>query len=187
MKKTILSLLVLCFAVFTVSAQVATETEKTDAKKKAIEQSIMKKERMAKERVAKENQTNPQADNPNAPIITFDKLVHDYGTITQNADGNCEFKFTNEGREPLVLTKVKSSWGCTIPTWPKEPVLPGKSEVIVVRYNTKKVGKINKSILVYSNAKQSTITLKIKGKVVVATATTVPEKNLDDNGSPANK
>lgn len=109
MKKAILSLLVLCFAAFTVSAQVATEKENTAAQKKAIEQSKMEKERMAKERAAKENQTNPQADNPNAPVITFDKLVHDYGTIVQHADGNCEFKFTNEGKEPLILSNVRSS------------------------------------------------------------------------------
>ena len=101
MKKTFLSLLVLCFAVFTVSAQVATAKEKTGTQKKATEQSIKK--------VATENQANSQADNPNVPIITFDKSVHDYGTIVQNANGDCEFTFTNEGKEPLVLYKVKSS------------------------------------------------------------------------------
>lgn len=109
MKKTILSLFVLCFAVFTVSAQVTPEKEKTDAQKKSIEHSKMEQERMAKERVSKENQTNPQVDNPNAPVIKFDKLVHDYGTIAQHTDGNCEFKFTNEGKEPLILSNVRSS------------------------------------------------------------------------------
>jgi hypothetical protein len=58
--------------------------------------------------------------------------------------------------------------------------------VIVVRYNTKKVGTINKSIRVYSNAKQSPITLRIKGKVAAASANTFPEKKLD-SGAPVNK
>ena len=47
--------------------------------------------------------SSQQADNPNAPVITFDKVVHDYGTIVQNSDGGCEFKFTNDGKEPLIL------------------------------------------------------------------------------------
>jgi hypothetical protein len=59
--------------------------------------------------------------------------------------------------------------------------------VIVVKYNTKKVGTINKSIHVYSNASQSPVTLKIKGKVEAVTATTLPEKNLNDSGAPVNK
>ena len=52
---------------------------------------------------------NPQADNPNAPEIKFAKLVHDYGTIQKEADGNCEFEFQNTGKEPLVLSDVRSS------------------------------------------------------------------------------
>lgn len=104
MKKTILSLLVLCFVAFSVSAQVATrETEKA-SQKSAVEQS-----KKAESNTAKVNQTNPQANNPNAPIITFDKMVHDYGVIAQNSDGNCEFKFTNTGKEPLILSNVRSS------------------------------------------------------------------------------
>ncbi len=53
-------------------------------------------------------QTSEQpVDNPNAPVITFDKVVHDYGTIMQNSDGGCEFKFSNDGKEPLILIKAK--------------------------------------------------------------------------------
>ena len=103
MNKVIFSLFVLCFTVFTVSAQTAAEKQKTEEQKK------MELERMAKERAAKENQTNSQVDNPNAPVVTFDKLVHDYGTLFQHEDGNCEFIFTNEGKEPLVLSNVRAS------------------------------------------------------------------------------
>ena len=89
MKKTILSVLVLCFATFSVFAQVENNKTNTDPQKATV-------------------QTNQQA-NPNAPVITFDKLVHDYGTIAQNADGSCEFKFTNDGKEPLILSNVRAS------------------------------------------------------------------------------
>ena len=109
MNKVIFSLFVLCFAVFTVGAQTAADKKTTDAQKKSIEQSKMEQDRMAKEKAARVNQTNPQANNPNAPVITFDKLVHNYGTLSQNADGNCEFKFTNKGKEPLILSNVRAS------------------------------------------------------------------------------
>ena len=97
--------------------------------------------------------------------IVFDKTVHDYGTIVQNADGNCEFKFTNKGKEPLILSNVSSSCGCTVPVWPREPVAPGKSASIKVKYDTNRVGLINKSITVSSNAANNPVVLQIKGNV----------------------
>lgn len=101
-----------------------------------------------------------------APVIQFEKIEHDYGTIQKGSDGTCEFVFKNTGQEPLVLNNVKSSCGCTVPTWPRQPVLAGNSAVIKVVYDTKRVGTINKSITVNSNATNSMIRLKIKGKVV---------------------
>ncbi|MFM7216532.1 MAG: DUF1573 domain-containing protein, partial [Bacteroidota bacterium] len=67
------------------------------------------------------------ADNPNAPEITFEKELHDYGTIKQGADGNCEFKFKNTGKEPLIITNARGSCGCTVPTYPKEPIMKGQT------------------------------------------------------------
>src|SRR5262249_50872310 len=64
-------------------------------------------------------QANPAANNPNAPEITFETDLHDYGTIKQGADGGCEFKFTNTGKEPLIISNAVGSCGCTVPTWPK--------------------------------------------------------------------
>ena len=66
------------------------------------------------------------------PEIEFEKIVHDYGDVSYNGDGKCEFRFTNTGNEPLLVLKPKSSCGCTVSTWPKDPILPGKSEVIEV-------------------------------------------------------
>jgi archaellum component FlaF (FlaF/FlaG flagellin family) len=98
--------------------------------------------------------------------ITFDKLEHDYGEVKQNVNGVCEFKYTNTGSVPLVLSKVRSSCGCTVPKWSKEPLMPGQSATITVKYNTSSVGPINKSITVESNAKTPRVRLLIKGKVI---------------------
>jgi hypothetical protein len=125
-------------------------------------------------------------DNPNAPEITFDKLVHDYGTIPFGGDGVCTFKFTNTGKEPLILQQPQSSCGCTVPTWPKEPVLPGASNEIQVTYNTKKAGPINKTVTVRSNAKSNTVVLRITGKVEADPAQQLPEKTPGE-GTPVNK
>lgn len=131
------------------------------------------------------NQT--KATNPNAPEITFEKTVHDYGTIVKGSDGTCEFNFTNTGKEPLILSKPISSCGCTVPTWPKEPILPGKSDVIKVTYNTRTIGTINKTVTVYSNAQTNKVMLSIKGKVVAPPVETLPEKQNDIGATPINK
>lgn len=124
--------------------------------------------------------------NPNSADIAFDKTVHDYGTVFQGGDGTCEFKFTNTGKEPLILSKPMSSCGCTIPTWPQEPILPGKTEVIKVTYNTQNIGPINKTVTVNSNAKTSRVILQIKGTVVAKPATAEPVKT-NVQGAPVSK
>lgn len=127
-------------------------------------------------------------DNPNAADISFAKTTHDYGTIFVGGDGNSEFEFTNTGKEPLVLSSVRSSCGCTVPSWPREPILPGKKEVIKVKYDTGRIGAINKTITVMSNAKTSPVVLKITGNVVKkAEDNTVPEKNLSTGATPTAK
>ena len=98
--------------------------------------------------------------------IVFEKMMHDYGTIVQGSDGNSEFKFTNKGKAPLILSNVQASCGCTVPEWPKEPILPGKTGSIKVKYNTNTVGAFNKSITVKSNAINPTVVLQIKGNVI---------------------
>ena len=121
--------------------------------------------------------------------IKFDKLEHDYGDVPFNGDGTCEFRFTNTGNEPLLIQKPKSSCGCTIPSWPNEPILPGESDVIKVTYKTNRVGNINKTVTVTSNAiKNSTVVLRIKGHVLEQANEAMPEKKNDfGKGSPVNK
>ncbi|MBR5082026.1 MAG: DUF1573 domain-containing protein [Bacteroidales bacterium] len=123
------------------------------------------------------------------PEIKFDKVEHDYGDVPFNGNGECEFRFTNTGNEPLLIQKPKSSCGCTIPSWPNEPILPGESDVIKVTYKTNRVGNINKTVTVTSNAlKNSTVVLRIKGRVLEQANEAMPEKKNDfGKGSPVNK
>jgi len=108
----------------------------------------------------------PQDQPTDGPKISFNEQEHNYGTIKKGGDGNCEFLFTNEGNEPLILSNVKASCGCTVPTWTKEPIMPGKTGSIKVRYNTNNVGGFTKTITVTCNAINAPrTTLKIKGKV----------------------
>lgn len=101
--------------------------------------------------------------------VEFEKEVHDYGTMKQHGDGTCEFKFTNTGSEPLIISNAKGSCGCTVPSWPREPIKPGESEVIKVKYDTKRVGPINKSVTITSNAVNSpTKVIRIKGTIEAA-------------------
>lgn len=98
-------------------------------------------------------------------VIEFENSEHDYGTIPFKGDGTYEFVFKNAGKEPLVLKNVRSSCGCTVPEWPKEPIKKGEKSSIKVSYNTRITGSFSKSISVYSNANDAPFVLVIKGKV----------------------
>ncbi len=89
------------------------------------------------------------------PEITFQKDVHDFGKIKQYGNATTEFSFTNTGTTPLIISNCKGSCGCTVPTWPREPIAPGASAVIKVKYDSKRVGPINKSVTITSNATNS--------------------------------
>lgn len=99
--------------------------------------------------------------------IEFEKTTIDAGEIPYDYDQTWTFTLTNTGDEPLVVSRVKTSCGCTTSSKPKGPIAPGKSEDIVVKYDTKRVGPIRKSITVTSNAAEKpTVTLHIKGRVL---------------------
>ena len=125
-----------------------------------------------------QNASVQPAANPNAPDISFNKTTYDYGTVVKGGDGTCEFVFKNTGVEPLILSNVQSSCGCTVPEWPREPILKGKSATIKVRYDTSRSGPINKTITVMSNAKVAAVQLRIIGNVVeAATGAQMPQNN----------
>lgn len=98
--------------------------------------------------------------------LQFEKETHDFGTIAQGTPVSVEFKFKNTGDQPLVLSNVQASCGCTTPEWSKDPVLPGKTAVIKAGYNAAAMGAFNKSITITSNAANSTQVIFIKGTVV---------------------
>lgn len=108
--------------------------------------------------------------------IEFESETIDYGTIEKGADGVRVFKFKNTGDAPLIISKVKSSCGCTVPKKPEEPIMPGETGEIEVKYDTKRVMPIRKTITVTSNAKRATVALKIKGNVIDPSKTSVLEK-----------
>lgn len=110
-------------------------------------------------------QDAPKVDNPNSAEITFENEVYDYGTIKAGSDGSCEFKFKNTGKEPLIISAAKGSCGCTVPTYPKEPIMSSQTGVIKVHYDTKRVGAFTKTVTINSNGKTDTKVLTIKGVV----------------------
>lgn len=113
--------------------------------------------------------------NPNIGVFEFESETIDYGTIQQNADGVRSFKFKNIGKSPIIITRAKGSCGCTVPTVPKKPIMPGESAEIGVKYDTKRTGAFSKSISITSNASEKSKVIRIKGKVLKADAT---EKSL---------
>jgi hypothetical protein len=94
------------------------------------------------------SEVNAKADKK-APFIKFEILEYDYGTITQEHDGICVFVFKNTGKNPLVLSNLRPSCGCTVPKWSKEPIKGGDESNIEVKYNTRRPGSFSKSITVY--------------------------------------
>jgi hypothetical protein len=110
-----------------------------------------------------------QAQAQSGPVMTFDTTTIDYGIINQGAEAIWKFKFTNTGNEPLIIKTVKSSGGSTVPTYPKEPIMPGESNVIQVRYDTHRFGVFTKTVTLITNENtDDTHILTIKGEVKAA-------------------
>ena len=105
--------------------------------------------------------------------IEFVETTLDYGTVEHKSDGVRYFVFKNTGTEPLIISNCKGSCGCTVPQCPKEPILPGETGKIKVKYATDRVGAFTKNVTVTSNAVTPTVTVKIKGTVLAAAAPAV--------------
>ena len=119
----------------------------------------------------------------NGAKIEFNKEVHDYGTIKNGADGTCIFEIKNTGSEALIISNAKGSCGCTVPSWPKEPIAPGATSQLKVKYDTKRTGSINKSVTIFSNAiNEPTKVVRIKGSVSAPLKSGEPV----NNAGPAN-
>ena len=112
------------------------------------------------------NAQEKTVQDSNAPVFEFDTEIIDYGKIDLNANGVRVFKFKNTGKSPLVITNIKSSCGCTVPKKPTEPIMPGDTGEIEVKYATNRPGGFSKMITVNSNASEPVKRLRIKGIVI---------------------
>jgi hypothetical protein len=113
-------------------------------------------------------QSPAAAQNPNGPQFKFKgSETHDFGEIVEREDPyEHKFEFTNTGKSALIIQNVTASCGCTTPDWPKQPIAPGKTGVITVKYNSKgRVAPFNKDIFIKSNATPEPYTIRIKGTV----------------------
>jgi len=99
--------------------------------------------------------------------IEFDNPRHDFGVVKEGEVVEHSFRFRNTGNQPLLIAKADASCGCTVPSFPKEPIAPGSEGVIKVAFNTRnRVGKQNKSVLVYSNARLDRVSIGFDAEVV---------------------
>lgn len=119
---------------------------------------------------------NPMGNNepavPAGPITTiaFEETEYDFGMVMEGEKVVHDYKFTNTGEEPLIISNAKGSCGCTVPDWPREPIAPGESGVIKVQFDSKNKGKVggglqSKRVTITANTDPVNSYLTIKGKV----------------------
>lgn len=116
---------------------------------------------------ASQDDSNPTASGAN-PVLTLPEDKHDFGEIIQGESVEYQFKFTNTGNAPLVITNAKGSCGCTVPDWPKQAIAPGETEFLRVTYDSKgRKGAFNKKVTITANTVPNTNILYITGDVIV--------------------
>ena len=132
---------------------------------------------------AQENGSVVPSIDPNAAEMKFETEVLDYGNVKFDANGVREFKVKNVGKSPLTISNVQGQCGCTSttidgkPGWPQEPILPGKTASIKVKYDTKRPGPFEKNVTITSNSKEPSKLVKIKGVVDAAPAAPAPSES----------
>lgn len=147
MKNWILGMLVIAFA-FTACNQDAP----SEGGEKSVTEVKNEKNLPNVESVRNPVTANIPEDTVNVAKITFDQEVYDYGTVTAGEVVEYSFAFTNTGVAPLTITNAKSTCGCTVPDYPKEPIPPGAKSEIKVRFNSKgKSGRQKKPVRVTAN------------------------------------
>ena len=141
MKNTLFVLLAMVFSVGIMTAQVKVPTTESIA-------------------VAQENKVPGEG-----PVMQFESMVVDYGTIEQHSEPLRTLKFVNTGTTPLVITNARGSCGCTVPTWAKEPIMPGEESTIEIRYATNRLGKINKKVTITTNEGTEAHVINVVGDI----------------------
>ncbi len=148
MKKIVFVALIAAFSLNTANAQDVKKAKKVVSKKAQI--------------------AKVESSKVDGPGMLFDTETIDYGTVAPNSEGKREFSFVNNGNKPLIIESTQGSCGCTVPTKPEKPILPGERGVIGVKYDTSRAGQpFTKNVTVKSNAVgQETKVLTIKGVVL---------------------
>ena len=100
-----------------------------------------------------------------APAFKWEKTTHEFGTIAQGKPVTAEFKFTNSGNTPLVVSAAQGSCGCTVADFSKEPVAPGKTGFVKATFNAAAAGPFTKTVNLTSNVGTAPVVLTIKGEV----------------------
>lgn len=126
--------------------------------------------------------TTSGVERPNGPVMTFEEMEYNFGTIKQGESVTHIFKFKNDGKEPLLINTAVGSCGCTVPEWPKEPIRPnGNGEIKVTFNSTGKSGPQDKTVTITYDT-DKTIVLHMRGTVEVpapapAPAPTAPQQS----------
>ena len=122
------------------------------------------------------NAAEPAVEVPTGPTTTieFEESEFDFGTIDEGEKVSHTYKFTNTGSEPLIIKDAKGSCGCTVPTYPKEPIMPFESAQIEIRYATNRLGKFSKTVTLTTNEVGEKHVLKVQGEVLKPETESVP-------------
>ena len=110
------------------------------------------------------------------PVISFTPAEFDFGKIKSGTPVETEFKYNNVGKSPLVVSDIKSSCGCTVPTgWSKDPIAPGESGSFKVNFNGQGANQITKTVTLTTNTANGSETVKIKAFIEGGEAAAVPK------------
>ena len=139
------------------------------------------KEEKAADKVNEENVEEVAERDANAegtPKMSFEEEMHDFGTINEGEVVEHTFKFTNTGDAPLVITNAKGSCGCTVPSWPKEPIAPGATGEMLVKFNSRnKPNSQMKTVRITTNTESGQEMIKIKAFVTPAAKDAAAEES----------
>lgn len=184
MKKVFITLLCLSFSVAAVKAQ-SNKTAPASAAGAAPQQVTAPTPAPAP--AAQTAPTTPPVD-PNAGKFKFEEETHDFGTVPEGPLAEYDFEFKNVGKSPIVITDAHGSCGCTVPTWPHDPIMPKQKAKIHVAYTTQgRQGPISKDVIINSNAQQNPMRLHITGNVTPKPAENKPAPNNAPAPAPAGK
>lgn len=124
-----------------------------------------------------EAQAASQGEVPSGPIttMTFEETTFDFGTVKDGEKVSHTYKFKNTGDEPLILSNAKGSCGCTVPVWPREPIMPGKTGEVTVEFDSKnKAGKRNQKVTITANTNPPQTFINLNGEVIAAEGSKEP-------------